>query len=443
MPTFNQKPRLVKPIMIYWVLSAGGFLGEFLKLPMLVGLRLGPLLMGLLAAIGTLLIGQRLKDTRLGFMAALVLITAHRFHDVARMILVDMTLTTLLVWAWLWFITAMERLQRNAGSFWALLGLYCCLGGACMTKGPVLIAVFAVIPMFVFLLWGGHLNLLKRAGLWWGIPLALFLGLWWFVVLAQRGYGEDVYRFFTTQNFERFVAAEGADGHPWPYLFYLFSLGDAFLPWVIAIPFAIWGSLWVRRPSPNFKLSWQARLIFCGLILPFAVIGLSVNKRAIYLVPLYPFLSLFLVWILHLTILKPKSLKIKPVANHREQAVFAILALGALINLGLEIEIRPRREAFYAREEFYQHVDALSKGRQVIISGLDVHEAVWYLNRQQETIEECTQDQLKDGFMPRDMQVLVLREEFLATHKDIGAKFIVLGDKLRTRNLNYLVVMKK
>lgn len=437
-PVFNQKLRLVKPILIYWVLLAGCHLGSIFGLPLLVGMHLGPLLMGLLAALGTFFIGKRFKDARFGFMAALVLITAHRFHDVSRSILVDMTLTALLVWAWYFFLAAVQRLEQNAGAFWALLGCYACLGGACMTKGPVLVGVFAVIPMFAFLLWSGHLNFVKRAGLWWGVPLSLCMGLWWFALLVQRGYGEDVYRFFTTQNFDRFVAAEGADGHPWPYLFYLSSLGDAFLPWVVVLPFALWGAWRARRESSG-GLSWQARFIICGLVLPFAAFGLSVNKRSIYLVPLYPFLALFLIWIVDTRFLRTDEFAVK----RRTRMVFAALALAALVNLGLEIFIRPTREAFYARVEFYREVERLAAGRPVLISGLDIHEAVWYLDRRGEAIEECSHEQLAEGFMPSARQVLILRADFLAAHKDMSAKFVVLGDQLKTRNQNFAVVVPK
>ncbi len=453
LPTFNTQPRLVKPIMIYWVLVAGAAAGMALGMSMLTALHIGPIFMGLLAALGTFLIGRRIRDARFGFMAAIVQVTAHRFHEIARELLTDMTLTAFLVWAWFCFLIAVDRLiprmeSKQAGesgggrALFPLLGFYACLGFACMTKGPVLVAVFAVVPMLAYLFWLRRGAILKHAGVWWGVPLSLAIGLWWFVYLARHGYSDDVYRFFTTQNFDRFVEVEGADGHPWPYLFYIWSLGDAFLPWVILLPVALGCSFRAWRALPKGALTNDARFVICALLLPFAAFGLSINKRSVYLVPLYPYLSLYLVWALDAAFFRPEADE-APVTHkpERYRVAYAILAGAVLLTLGLELFIRPARERFYARPEFYRHMDELSAGRPVVICGLDIHEAVWYFDRPNEEILECPQAQLSSSVFPPD-HVLIVREDFLNKHPNIAQKFAIFGTA-HTREITFAIATVK
>lgn len=105
--------------------------------------------------------------------------------------------------------------------------------------------------------------------------------------------------------------------------------------------------------------------------------------------------------------------------------------------------VRPPNSGTFAREEFYRRVDQLTAGRPVAISGLDIHEAVWYLNRPNDEIENCTQVQLAAGVLPPPTRVLVLREDFLARHIELQEKYIVLGSKLTTRDTAYAVLSAK
>jgi hypothetical protein len=109
----------------------------------------------------------------------------------------------------------------------------------------------------------------------------------------------------------------------------------------------------------------------------------------------------------------------------------------------MEIVVHPMRERFYARAEFYQRVDQLSAGRPVMISGLGIHEAVWYLDRPTEAIEECSHTQLAEGFMPPPNRVLVVPEAFLERHRELQEKFVILDATLRRGNTVFAVVAAK
>lgn len=121
----------------------------------------------------------------------------------------------------------------------------------------------------------------------------------------------------------------------------------------------------------------------------------------------------------------------------RYRTALLVLAVVALLNLGLEIFVRPVREKFYARSDFYEQVNCVSAGRPVMFCGLDINEAVWYLDRPQQAIEECMHKQLGAGYLPPADRVLVVREDFLERHPELQHKLTILDSKLRTRDITY------
>ena len=536
-PFFNAQPRLVKPIFFYWLIAATGKAGESLGLGLVTGFRLGPLLMGLLAVIGTCLLGARLRSARMGFVAAAVLMTCAEVHKVARELVVDMTLTAFIVWAWVFCHVALERIKnpvtvqwgeadehgrartntdqhglnspcrgeaerlqnpkskiQNPKSFLPLLGFYMCLGFACMTKGPFLVAMFVVVPLLVYLSWCGRLKDLKHAGLWWGMPISLVLGLWWSFALYKLGY--DWRSFFVTENLQRAVGAKDHTSHPWPYLFYLRTLGENFSPWVVVLPFAAWWAVkqHFRFSIFDFRLSHlgrqeaegpggeqienrkskiaDQRFLLCALFVPFFFLGLSVSKRPLYLLPLYPYISLALAWVWDEALLTREGEPVKRAGlagmwafslavvaagvwcarfwlpqqggspleamaligfsatlavcgvaaarkmqrGRRYRASLWLLAMGALFCVGFETVWRPMNERMANRQEFYREVDEALKGRPLVMLGHTSNEAVWYLDRQGERIDNLNFPGLKERFFGAS------RTRLLASVKDLAKK---------------------
>src|SRR5579862_3586712 len=63
-PKFNAAPRLVKPAFFYWLISSTDWLGQKIGLDPVTGMRLGPVLMGLLAVISLFFLAKRLIGLR-------------------------------------------------------------------------------------------------------------------------------------------------------------------------------------------------------------------------------------------------------------------------------------------------------------------------------------------------------------------------------------------
>ena len=346
-PKFNAQPRLVKPIFFYWLLAGMGAIGNALGAPMATAFRFGPVLMGLLVMLGTFLLGTRLRGERFGFVSAAVLMTTFEFHKLSRELVCDMSLTAWLLWASLFFHIASQRLARGAAAFPPLLGFYLCLGMACMTKGPFLVAIFVVVPLLAYLWLTSNFKLLLRAGIVWGAPLALALGMWWSVAIHFRHL--DAGSFILIENINRFFGAKDHTQNPLPFVFYLKTLGENFAPWVVLIPVALYWSLRFIGliPSPTmtatpgqsfmrrlFGLSDASKLQLCCLLIPFFIMGISVSKRPLYLLPLYPFLALWVGWFLETTFLRKEGTTFCTRCAYTLGAIFVLIFGGMAVAVG-------------------------------------------------------------------------------------------------------------
>jgi 4-amino-4-deoxy-L-arabinose transferase-like glycosyltransferase len=469
-PEYNTAPRIAKPIFFYWLIAATGAVGQVLGVGLEVGLRMGPLLMGLLGVIGIFLIGERLKSARCGFIAALILTTTRFYHDTSRELVVDMTLSAFLLWAALFALMAYQALERQRRATWPLAGAYLCMGLASMTKGPLLPLIFVVLPAFIFLAWRKKLSLLKHAGLPWGVPLALSVGLWWFIWMQSHGFSMTA--LFMKENVGRTLGQKDHQQHA-PYLFYILKLGEFFLPWVIALPFvAVWSWRKWREtrqgggtaPAPG--ISWQAQCLLCFLLLPFALLGLSISKRPLYILPMYPWLALWIAWAWDGGVLQregqsfcakcanisgaaiaaicfaaifftPQLSKFGGLsgekitcgillgilgicgfgmmqnlkAGRRFRASVLLLAMACLLALGFESVARPIRERERDSVRFFDQVKTQLAGRPMVMIGETSNEAIWFLDRPNELIDNLRSPDLKPRFFDKPGMVLLAPEK--------------------------------
>lgn len=359
-PMFNGKPRLVKPVLIYWALGVAGKAGLALGVEPAAAFRWVPVLFSLASVLLLFFLGRRLFSTRIGIFAALLLLTNYSFHAFGREILIDPMLTALLLGAWFCFAAVLQRLEAEPDRTpWAhLLPFYLLLGLAALAKGPPLVAVFAVFPMALYLLWErkrylperGRLGfVVARTGLWWGVPLALAVAASWFVLLHRAGRLDEVLGIMEQQNVQRAMGnVDHNDGDRiFPFIYYVHDLPGHFLPWsLLFIPaFAwlfegagrtvrrlLWAALaattaflgasrgaeaflrahpaaawllcllfvgsWIACGVARFRerrhVSWQARLLLCAILVPWTLMGVAASKRTLYMLPLYPVLSLWL-----------------------------------------------------------------------------------------------------------------------------------------------------
>jgi len=508
-PQFDAKPRLTQPILYYWLVAGAGKVGELLNVSLGTSFRFASLSMALLTVIATCLLGREILGTRGGFIAAAVLMTTFFFHQSSRQIVSDMTLSAMLLWAWLFAWIALRRLDNDAesesphdssvsikksGAGWPLLGFYLCMGLACMTQGLAPVAVFLLIPLLAYLFWASRLSDLLRAGLWWGVPLALGVGLWWWVLLYQRGFENEVKAYFLMESAA--LMTGGTHAKPIPFLFYIQILAGNLFPWNVIVPGALYWS-WKRSkeapPMPIPLRDWDnAKLLFCALVIPFILLGVMISKRPLYILPLYPLLSIWLAWAwLGYLNNRPEGVPAHPVGvatvlsiavlvlcmaalpltgalpkiftfpiHYPEQILFTVfcgfialllglaaqtlrsglrykaslqlLAAAMGLAIGIETVILPSKETYSNREPFYRELCAKLAGRPFYSFSLNTNEAVWYLDRSSEGMQKIKRPELKASFFEKRGTLILVSQRDLKLNPDLAASIRVVAE-LRER----------
>lgn len=504
-PEFNTKPRLLKPIFFYWLIAATAVAGKAVGLALATAMRLGPLLMGLLGVIGTYLLGRKIFGARGGFMAAVMLMTTYYFHKISRELVVDMALTAWLLWAWYFCFIALDRIGRLrprpnrpaeteslSSPLLPLLGFYLCLGLACMTKGPVIVAMFIVVPLLAYLWWDGRLGDLLHAGIWWGAPIALIIGCAWFYAVQQQGH--DIMSVLRTQNIDRAIGKVDHQENI-PFLFYFERLGLGLMPWVVLVPFAVWWTCGLAHVSVEVAedsgvSAVGVKFLLCALLIPFFILGVLISKRELYMLPLYPFMVLWLAWFWESAFLTRREREPAPMRaaglvmialvvlaagtflvllpqkwnaldqdrimlgilgggvviaifaaarslkyGRRYAAVLQILAAGAALTIGFEAIARPMHERGLDSANFYAAVKEKIGARKIVLFGFSSNEAVWYLDRRKEPIDDIRRPELKERFFESPGTVMLAAKTELDKSPELS-KSIMLDPSLADATLH-------
>jgi 4-amino-4-deoxy-L-arabinose transferase-like glycosyltransferase len=482
-PFFNARPRLEKPVFFHWMLTVSGRVSQALGISLdTMGFRFVPVIMGWLVVLALYLLARRLLNHRGAFIAAIVLLTSYDFHETSRELVVDMTLAACVIWSWLLFHISLGRLERNEKAWLPLLGMYLCLGCGCMTKGPFLLGIFFIVPVLAYLFWTKRLPVLTRAGLWWGVPLSVIIGFHWFILVKQSG--EDPVSFFAIENIARFF---GRKDHiePWPFWFYIRTAPLFFAPWVLFVPFA---TFWTYKKFHDHRTTFSdgAKLATCALGISFFFIGMSVSKRHLYLIPLFPFLALWIGWFLERLCFKSEA-QARPKAGvayllrvagvilflgflsafywlpkiggqsaeltmcailgvvvlasalisarvasqgNRLAACGYMLIVPLLLAFSLELVRRPVHERELNLTGFYDSVREKLGDRHLAFIGINSNEASWYLEKTPGPIDQLKQSEIKSCFFDAPHTAMLVSLHYLNSSELLKTSTRPLSDTL-------------
>jgi len=238
----------------------------------------------LYATLGVLLVyglGRKLFGAETGLLGGALLATTMLYGNLALNARVDMTLCFFVTASLVLFYFLYRGFLTNPFCYFLF---YAIVGVGTLAKGPLGI----LLPGLVI---ASFLSLKRRWDLFGkfcfhpGVLLTLALALGWYGLAVTRGGEGFVDRQILKENLERFF---GGSGHSHPiyyYLPYLFSQG---LPWSLFLPFLLWD--FFKRGSPARHDGAQFLLLWCGAM--FVFFSLSLGKRPVYLLPLYPALAL-------------------------------------------------------------------------------------------------------------------------------------------------------
>ena len=237
------------------------------------------------ASLGVLLIywlGRQIFNGRTALLGAVILATTLVYQDQAVSARVDMTLCFFVTASLVLFYALYRGYLKRPSWFYVF---YIVVGVGTLAKGPLGV----VLPGLV----AGSLALAERR---WdmmrkfcfhpGVVLTVVLATGWYVIAITRG-GEGFFdRQIVQENLSRFAGGSGHSHPIYHYIPYLFSQG---MPWSLFLPLLLWDLFRTGlRPGEDrlFLKLW--------FLVMFAFFSISVGKRAVYLLPVYPALSLLL-----------------------------------------------------------------------------------------------------------------------------------------------------
>lgn len=235
-------------------------------------------------AILTYLLGCRLFDCKIGFLAAVILATTFVYEKQAVEARVDMTLTFFVTASLVVFYFIYQGWLRGS---WGFYGFYFLLGVGVLAKGPVGV-ILPVMTAAIFLALRGRWNFLSRLFFHKGVFLGLGIGFFWYAAALLQGGEEFFGRQILKENLSRFfVYGEGGTGHQKPIYYYAPYLFLQGLPWSLVLPFMI--VHWIRHKALAEE---GALFLIVWITVVFCFFSLAAGKRAVYLLPLYPALAL-------------------------------------------------------------------------------------------------------------------------------------------------------
>ncbi len=283
LPHLNETIYAEKPPLFFWVVNLSVFfLGKDSELTN----RLPSALAGLLTILLTFFLGERLFNSRVGLLSAIVLTSCLFFPQLSRWMMLDSLFTLLFLLTLCCFYLGYEK-EEGRRRYYFLAGLLMGLG--VLTKGPI---AYLTLPIFLILafLQRGVRKFLSYELLF-GFLLSLAIVLAWLIPACLVG-GEAYARRIVLQQMVGRLAGNMTHFHPEPFFFYFPRFSVEFLPWVVFLPTAFVFAL-RREEAPRRK-----ELLFLSVwfILVFVFFTFVKGKKDNYIIPLYPAAAILLGW---------------------------------------------------------------------------------------------------------------------------------------------------
>jgi len=277
-----------KPPLFFWAVAFSSFLWQGFN-PFAV--RFPSALFGTLTVLLTFFIGKKLYSSRTGFLSGLILATSSQFAFLSTRGNIDTTLTFFTTGSILCFLHWYPQSKEGETSLKRMKGLsfygyYIGMAFATLAKGPVGF-ILPLSATLIFLLvkkdWKGF----KAMKLLPGLILFMAIVSAWYLPAILKGGKEYLDATLMHHSFDRF--AKGS-AHIRPIHYYFYNFPMDYLPWIIFLPAAIaYGfssAMKAKKKEFLFLMIW--------FIVIFVFFSLSKGKRGLYLLPLYPAVSIMI-----------------------------------------------------------------------------------------------------------------------------------------------------
>ena len=321
-PTQNGVKFFDKPPLLYWAMAASYSVFGLQEW----AARLIPALSALAALFAVYALGRRMFSARAGLIGAVVLATSLIWPIMARIVLTDMLVSSLIFIAFaLWWLAHSETQARRQTFYF--LGFWIVLALAMLAKGPVVVVLVGG-GVFLYALWCRQWKALSQMRWILGISLFALIAAPWFVLVAQRN-PEFNHYFWYDQHVARFLGRTTGNDHVEWAGYYLQFFPLIFFPWSFFVPaalFAGWKKLRAAETSTSSTRSSEAQssearwnekqrnviYLLCGVIFTTLFYSASSGKLLTYILPVVPLFALLLAayfdWLLTQSVSWSKSL---------------------------------------------------------------------------------------------------------------------------------------
>lgn len=271
-PRLNHVAHFEKPPLAYWASAAGMALVGIGEL----GARL-PLVATALAALAIVHRSARaLGGPRAATYAVLATLSAPLFFALARSVTTDLYLTLAVVAA----VEAGRRGSRPGARRGWRIAAWAALGAGFLAKGPVAL-LWTGAPALVWAAWTGRWRRLARLADLGGVLIALAIALPWYLHIAAERPGL-LEHWLGEQTRDRMTVPIEGEGDPW--WAYVPVLGWAVGPWILPAALELVRARTPGRDARRYLLVW--------VVVPLVTFALFPTKRANYLLPLVPALTI-------------------------------------------------------------------------------------------------------------------------------------------------------
>ena len=203
----------------------------------------------------------------------------------------EIHLHLLIYWVAAALVVLRSLLWRRRSQAWMAV-LYLAAGLSLLGKGligPGLIGLLVLADMLVH----QRLHLLRRCGLGTGLLLFALASFPWHHALALYRGERFVNELIVVNNLARFASGE-QDQAVGGFAYYLRTMGLAALPWVAALPAALWRALRPDEDEDDAPEVSLRRFALLWLAVSLLLLTYSVTKYYHYLVPALPPLAVLL-----------------------------------------------------------------------------------------------------------------------------------------------------
>jgi len=245
--------------------------------------RLWTGLTGLLGIVLTAYAGQRVFNSRVGFVAGVVLASSFLWSGAAHFNALDMGLSAMMTLTLCALLLAQRKQATPAEQRNWMLACWVGMALAVLSKGLIgIVLPGAVLVLYTLLTrdWA----LWKRLQLGWGTLLFFAITTPWFVLVSLKN-PEFPQFFFIHEHFQRFTSKIHHRAGPLWYFIPLVLVG--MLPWLGVLLQSIWRAR--DEASEGFKPR-KMLLIWSGFI--FFFFSISSSKLPGYIIPIFPALAL-------------------------------------------------------------------------------------------------------------------------------------------------------